>query len=83
MPEVGEFFYTKHALHPIYDHTVVKEQMEDLTKLSFVLMLSPAGNKDVIEIGKDEGYRPSTSAMPWRHSLTRMGCEGTPTDQRE
>ena len=55
MPEVGEFFYNEHALLPVYHHTVVEEQVEDMTKMRFTLLLSPAGKKVVIQIGKDEG----------------------------
>ena len=32
--------------------------MEDLTKVGFLLWLSPAGNKDVIQIGEDEEDAP-------------------------
>ena len=54
MPKVGEFFNTEHALLPVYDNTVVKEQVEDLTKVHFVLFLSPACKKNAIQISEDE-----------------------------
>ena len=44
-----------------YDSTVVGEQVEDLTKLRFVLLLSPAGKTEVIQLGKDEGDAPKNT----------------------
>ena len=48
MPEVGEFLDAEHALLPVYDHPVVGEEVEDLMEVRFLLLLSPAGDKDVI-----------------------------------
>ena len=61
MLEVGEFFYTEHALLPAYDHAVVKDQVEDLTKVDFVLLFNLAGKKNVIEIGKNKGDAPKNT----------------------
>ena len=61
VPEVGEFFDTKHAILPVYDHPVVGEEVKDLTKGRFMLLLSPAGNQDVIRIGEDEGDAPKNT----------------------
>ena len=47
MAEVGEFLDAERALLSVYDHPVVREEVEDLTEVHFVLLFSLAGDEDV------------------------------------
>ena len=69
MPEVGEFLDVEHALLPVYDHPVVREEVEDMTEVCFVLLFSLAGDKDVIQIGEDEGDAPKNAVHQPLESL--------------
>ena len=54
MPQVGEFLDAEQALQ-VYDHPVVREEVDDLTEVCFVLLFTQAGDKDVVQIGEDDG----------------------------